>query len=237
MVVDPNVIGEHLDNYREADMEHSWEVSDRPYGTTLKIASINAQTLKKKTKRKLYQRQMSERNFAIVMVQESRAKTTGIIIEGEYIVVTAAADEKGSYGCEMWINMNTVMVKWGKGGEEKARPQPEDITLIWAEPTFIMAHIGGRVANVNIAALHVPQRKDKTKRKEWWQKVTQKIEEAKTGGNWIIGMDANAEPPALGDEVCGYIGVDPSEAYEAYSDVHEALKGWGMDPGHVSRVQ
>ena len=51
-------------------------------------------------------------------------------------------------------------------------------------------------------------------------------------GGWIIGMDANAEPPALGDEVCGYIGIDPTEAYEAYSDVHEALKGWG---GHGSR--
>jgi len=121
MVIDPNVIGEHLDGYREADVEHSWEASDMPYGTTLKIASINAQTLKKRTKRKLYQKQMSERNFAIVMIQESRAKTTGIAIENEYIVITAAADEKGSYGCEIWVNMNTVMVKWWRRGEEKSQ--------------------------------------------------------------------------------------------------------------------
>ena len=62
---------------------------------------------------------MFEQRYAIIMVRESRAKDTGVKVENEFIVVTAAADDKRSYGCEILINMDIVMVKWGNTKEKK----------------------------------------------------------------------------------------------------------------------
>ena len=66
---------------------------------------------------------MLDQKYAIVIVQER--KTRGVRVDNEFIVVTAAADDKGSYGCEIWINMDTVMVKWGKTEKKKLDRSPK----------------------------------------------------------------------------------------------------------------
>ena len=58
--------------------------------------------------------QFEEHGFDIVGIQEGRSKTTAVINGAKYKMLTVAADEKGSYGNQLWIRygLNATLLAW-----------------------------------------------------------------------------------------------------------------------------
>ena len=97
--VSPQTIASRIDDFCSGELEDGTEGAPQVFSTcAIRAVQVNASTLKRLTKRRVYLRQFSDEQVVFTGIQEARRPFTGITIESNYTIIQSACCPNGSSG-------------------------------------------------------------------------------------------------------------------------------------------
>ena len=150
-----------------------------PWLVDVKIASYNACTLKVPGKRKVLQQQFRQSQVTLIGIQEGRSKSTAKYEQDGCIVYASAADSKGNYGCEIWIDLKQGI--WDTTSMVVVESKPRFVMLVNKTKGHRFAFISGHAPSAHHDDAET-----------WWKQLRQALGRLEPDTHVLACLDANA---------------------------------------------
>ena len=153
-------------------------------------------------------RQFGHKGVDIVCLQETRVRTSQVIISQDFVRFLAAA-ENGNGGVELWINKQTKIngVPLINGHNFLVLHHTHDVLFVQAKVDDLVLHL------ISFHAPHTGHRNDEVV--QWWRSLSDSYARLIGTGMSIIGCDANAHFSSSYDGSVGTQGLEVKESYSA----------------------
>ena len=135
----------------------------------------------------LLRQQLTKAEVHIAGFQETRTRSSSVILSHDWARYTSAATAEGRGGCEIWIARSRSI-----GTKENAQIDHEKITVVKATPEILIlrGHIGR--SEIILVTGHAPHTgRPKTEIETWWTELTEAVSDKHRGLPVIAMMDAN----------------------------------------------
>ena len=130
---------------------------------------FNPKTLAKQGKREAFRRQLTKDRTFRAAFPEARAKATAVYVDGDYVVAASAADDHGAGGCEIWLNLRTVI---GTHEGNKLRLVEQNVSIILAQPRRLITWVQSSAFSIfDVCLQALDTSKGKQAVGEWWQET------------------------------------------------------------------
>lgn len=153
-------------------------------------------------------------------MQETRDRTGfGIVYDDRWWVgASAGTAHNASYGCQIWINLETV---WAVDGDREMRPQPADIDTIISEPRLLIVRMQLPIFDCVICSAYGPHSgRCAEEVQKYWQDTAKVVAKAKKkGGHVIFLCDGNV-----------HLHSDDGDAVQHASFFRNAMEDLGLVP-------
>ena len=195
--------------------------------------------------------QVTAQRINIAGIQEARGYQSGIIRHDGIYRIVAKGTDRGTHGCELWINLEEPMVILAG---KKVYPDPNKITVLYDSHTLLLARVQLPEMNLVIGSAHAPQTGvDRQQREEWWSNAKYQIQKTKNADHVIIMGDFNATmptalPPYTGNNQCkksndnsvfleDFLQTTQTWAPSTFNECHQGdTHTWTHPTGAVSRL-
>ena len=136
--------------------------------------------------------QFQEQGWAIICMQETRAKCACIVDEGPYTKIVSPGMQ-GQAGVEIWLHLEML--------KEKLRCDfqiQKDVVVWFSDPRILAVHLGIPGQAVDIVCCYAPQRgRTQQEIQAWWQSLDNAMAQRTwTGPIWLAG-DMNCSVGSL----------------------------------------
>ncbi|CAE7808085.1 unnamed protein product [Symbiodinium sp. CCMP2592] len=171
-------------------------------------------------KRALLKQQMIDSGVWALGLQETRLPTDAVLPDKDLLMLNAAAEANGSYGCSLWLNLKVPICRAGR----KPRTLHRDHVVVTGySPRHLQAQICAPWCKLTILVAHGPRvlGTDCTAARDFWSLRATELEQRPDGSDVILLVDANSR---LGDvETEAVSGHDAEPEGEAGAVFHEFL--------------
>ncbi len=164
--------------------------------TNVGIGSHNALTMRKRGKRSIFAKALLELKIWCFGMQECRSREEGMTEHGEYYVMASAADDKGNYGCEVWLCKSLPIAK---SDDKTYVVRVEDIVAVVAEPRRPFVHVDTAVHTTLCCSCHAPHEDcGDDFVLDWWTTTCNLIGLWRGQRSVILCCDTNIDPGGHG---------------------------------------
>ena len=165
----------------------------------LRVASYNACSLRAPRAYELVAKQFADESLAVVGIQEARPKCDKLSVVNNYLVVIAAADSAGRYGCQLWLSLDKP---WAGDARCNYKLKERMVATVVAEPRLLVVRVVSQAAMVLFVVAHAPHINDTVEMvSEYWKEFECKLLAIlKPGEQMVLLIDANAQLRA--EEAC-----------------------------------
>ena len=134
-------------------------------------------------------------SIVLAFLQETKAKCGGIFCPHGLIRIVSAADDYGSYGCEIIINPKvTIMSNISTG--KHIRTSKADVSIVASMPRLLVARVSSKgVADFFLTSGHAPYKSCKQPYAEYWEVFRSTVNRTcvPTSCARLCGIDANCQ--------------------------------------------
>lgn len=200
----------------------------------LRVGSFNILTLHSKRedgeiisetmRAKMLKQQLQQGGYHVVGLQETRCNVQTVLSGDGFVRVTSGQDEDkpGHWGCELWFCSSSPVARAGK---DSLHIDPKCITVLWAHPRLLVAHvrIGGQT--IVFASAHAPHEGSaELDKQSWWDMLHHVYKKYRNLDRWCILGDFNARIGQTHEEAVGSFLIDEEDNHNG-----ERLGGFCVD--------
>ena len=159
-------------------------------------------------KRRLLTQQCEDQGVHMLGLQETRLQETAILPDSSYILLHAAADEKGQYGCALWLSKR---LPYARCGTTSYYFDTAHCTVAAFSPRHLLVCIDAPSLLCAVLVAHVPSDPTGTQRLavDFWTARAAEISRLPRGHDLILLTDANGW---LGSHISPAVSDHGSEA-------------------------
>ena len=171
-------------------------------------------------KRDLLKKQFLHLGLWAIGLQETRFTTDEVMPDSDFIMLCTAADDQGSYGCALWINLGVSIV----AGQPAVKVRRDQIVVTSFSPRHIQAQVDAGRLRLTILVAHGPRSRaaDATEAVAFWQARQAEVAKRPEGSELVVLTDSNAHVGSVHTEAVGpHDGEEENSAGAAFhSDEH-----------------
>eukprot|EP00439_Symbiodinium_sp_Y106_P037131 s896_g4.t1 len=175
-------------------------------------------------KRALLKQQMLASGVWALGLQETRLPTNALLPDSDLLMLNAAADDSGSYGFSLWLNLSQPIAFVGNKPRFVRR---EHVVVTGYSPRHLQAQVCTPWCRLTILVAHCPRviGQDSCAARAFWAARTHELQRRPDGSAIVLLVDANSR---LGSTVTEAVGSRDAELEgEAGALFHEFLLGIG----------
>ena len=171
-------------------------------------------------KRDLLKKQFLDKDIWAVGLQETRLPNTEVLPDKYFIMLSAAANDAGQYGCSIWFNCHKP---YASENGKRHYLRREHIVVTTTSPRCLQVQIDAPRLTLTIAVLHGPStpRGPTAEAQEFWAARAREWQARSDGSDIVLLADANAHLGSVPTEAVGDLDMEPENA--AGEEFHSCL--------------
>ncbi|CAE7504859.1 unnamed protein product [Symbiodinium sp. CCMP2592] len=162
-------------------------------------------------KRALLKTQMMKCKVWALGLQETRLPTNALLPDSDLLMLNAAADDSGSYGCSLWLNLSIPIASIR--GKPKCVHR-DDIVVTGYSPRHLQVQVCTAWCRITILVAHGPRLvgDDAQQARDFWAHRQAELQKRPEGSSIIVLADANGRLGEVETDAVGNHALEPEGA-------------------------
>ncbi|CAE7202128.1 unnamed protein product, partial [Symbiodinium sp. CCMP2456] len=127
----------------------------------------------------------------LIGLQETRLPSSAQLADSDFMMLNAAADEAGCYGCALWINLQQG---YATTADETYRVQPTQVVVVNSSPRHLQVHIEAPRLSMTVLVVHAPRVATAGREgvQAFWNDRERELRQRPQRANVVLLVDANS---------------------------------------------